>query len=139
MFLHGDDSDEPMLLLVLLALLVALVVPVAAAGAGRGGGRAAGPVLRRPSAFTLSVFGFGVGLPDIRMPSPIEVKLVTQRVVDPIHYGNYCGPSPEVRRGLAAAMWAGRVRRRPCPLTSSKSPRPAHLHRSRQRAAAGTR
>lgn len=38
--------------------------------------------------FTLSVFGFGfgVGLPDLKMPaSPIEVKLVTQRVLDPMY------------------------------------------------------
>jgi len=66
--------------------------------ARRGGGGRRGGLL---PGFTLNVFGFGVvalPLPDIRMPtSAIEVRLVTQRVIDPIHYGNYCGPSPEVR------------------------------------------
>ncbi len=105
------------LLSVLLSAALALI-PTGAAAAGRepgsaaaagrlsgahlqarrgGGGRRGGLL----PGFTLNVFGFGVvalPLPDIRMPtSAIEVRLVTQRVIDPIHYGNYCGPSPEVR------------------------------------------
>jgi hypothetical protein len=55
----------PLLVLLLLVVWLALIPPAAA--------------------FTLSVFGFGVGLPDIKMPSSaIEVKLVTQRVLDPM-------------------------------------------------------
>ncbi|KAM3570554.1 hypothetical protein VYU27_007389 [Nannochloropsis oceanica] len=49
-----------------------------------------------PSAFTF--LGLPIpALPNIEMPSsPIEVKLVYQRVIDPIHYGDYCGPTPEI-------------------------------------------
>lgn len=104
---------DGLLLSLLLAVAMVALVPAAAAAAAGGGapaGAAGGASSlwgrrggskggRRPGAFMWSVFGFGVGLPDIRMPSaPIEVKLVTQRVLDPIHYGNFCGPSPEVRR-----------------------------------------
>jgi hypothetical protein len=98
-------------LLLLLSVVLALIPAAAAAGRGSGSaGAGAGGIWgtqarcggrRALPGFTLNVFGFGLvalPLPDIRMPaSAIEVKLVTQRVIDPIHYGNYCGPSPEVR------------------------------------------
>lgn len=80
-----------LLALIPAASAAAATAAAAAAGGARGGGggisrgRAAGG-RGRPAAFTLSVFGFGVGLPDIKMPSSaIEVRLVTQRVIDPMY------------------------------------------------------
>ena len=55
-----------------------------------GGATGAAPSRRLPGAFTLSIFGFGIGLPDVRMPSSaIEVRLVTQRVIDPMYVCMY--------------------------------------------------
>lgn len=31
-------------------------------------------------------------------PPPAVVRLTTQRLVDPIHYMNYCGPTPGKRK-----------------------------------------